>query len=195
MLAMFAKLLMQMLTNKDYSGLSDQESVQVVEKDMASLSSISPELKCILYESLHAQDKTLRREEDRYHYEISRQINKDNHIQGGGSEADFLEQEAFKDIMKLEQNKKDQEENEVQKVSKRKQSNPKANQKNFDQENERMGVSHEVDLLLDKIEKQTAQKQYDKGMVGFTQDVGSVKKQKDLKYLTIQGLLNHPYFI
>jgi len=34
--------------------------------------------------------------------------------------------------MKLEQNKKDQEENEVQKVSKRKQSNPKANQKNFD---------------------------------------------------------------
>jgi len=26
-----------MLTNKDYTGLSDQESVQVVEKDMASL--------------------------------------------------------------------------------------------------------------------------------------------------------------
>jgi len=27
MLAMYAKLLMQMLTNKDYSGLSDKESV------------------------------------------------------------------------------------------------------------------------------------------------------------------------
>lgn len=99
-----------MLTNKDYSGLSDKESVQVVEKDMASLSQISPELKCILYECLHAQDKTLRREEDRYHQEISRQINKDNHIQSGGSEAEFLEQEAFKNMMLLEQNKLEQEE-------------------------------------------------------------------------------------
>ncbi len=58
-----------------------------------------------------------------------------------------------------------------------------------------MGISHEVDLLLDKMEKQTAKNQYDKGMIGFTQDVGAVKKQKDLKYLTVQGLLNHPYFI
>lgn len=79
MLAMYAKLLMQTLTNKDYSGLSDSQSVKVVESDMKSLS-ISPELKCILYECLHAQDKTLLREEERYHVEISRQINKDNHI-------------------------------------------------------------------------------------------------------------------
>jgi hypothetical protein len=63
----------------------------VVEKDMAGLTEISAELKCILYECLHAQDKTHQREEDRYHFEISRQINKDNHIQGGGKEVDFLE--------------------------------------------------------------------------------------------------------
>lgn len=43
-----------MFTNKDYSGLSEKESVLVVEKDMASLTEISPELKCILYECLHA---------------------------------------------------------------------------------------------------------------------------------------------
>jgi|LauGreDrversion4_2_1035121.scaffolds.fasta_scaffold178094_1 hypothetical protein len=48
-----------------------------------------------------------------------------------------------------------------------------------------MGISHEVDLLLDKMEKQTAKNQYDKGMIGFSQDVGSVKKQKDQKYLTV----------
>ena len=71
MLAMYARLLMQMLTNKDYSGLSETKSVKVVEIDMKSLP-ISPELKCILYECLHAQDKTLRREEERYHNEISR---------------------------------------------------------------------------------------------------------------------------
>jgi hypothetical protein len=83
MLAMYAKLLMQMFTNKDYSGLSEKESVLVVEKDMAGLTEISAELKCILYECLHAQDKTHQREEDRYHFE--------NHIQGGGKEVDFLE--------------------------------------------------------------------------------------------------------
>jgi hypothetical protein len=39
-----------------------------------------------------------------------------------------------------------------------------------------MGVSHEVDLLLEKMDRLTAQNQYDKGMLGFTQDVGAVKK-------------------
>jgi hypothetical protein len=39
-----------------------------------------------------------------------------------------------------------------------------------------MGITHEVDLLLDKMEKATAQNQYNKGLVGFTQDLGEVKK-------------------
>lgn len=58
-----------------------------------------------------------------------------------------------------------------------------------------MGITHEVDLLLDKMDKVTAQNQYNKGLIGFTQDLGQVKKQKDAKFLTVQGLLNHPYFI
>lgn len=38
--------------------------------------------------------------------------------------------------------------------------------------------------------------QYDKGLIGFTQDLsGSIKKAKETRYLTVQGLLNHPYFI
>jgi hypothetical protein len=56
-----------------------------------------------LYECLHAQDKTLQREEDRYDFEIQRQINRDLNTQRGGSDKDFLQQEAFKDSMKLEQ--------------------------------------------------------------------------------------------
>ena len=35
----------------------------------------------------------------------------------------------------------------------------------------------------------------EKGMIEYTQDVGEVKKEKQEKYLTVQGLLNHPYFI
>lgn len=59
-----------------------------------------------------------------------------------------------------------------------------------------MGITHEVDLILDQIDKkEKAKKQYDKGMVGFTQDLGSIKKAKEARYLTVQGLLNHPYFI
>lgn len=31
-----------------------------------------------------------------------------------------------------------------------------------------MGITHEVDLLLDKMEKATAQNQYNKSLIGFT---------------------------
>jgi len=32
-------------------------------------------------------------------------------------------------------------------------------------------------------------------MIEYTQTLGEVKKQKQEKYLTVQGLLNHPYFM
>ncbi len=51
-----------------------------------------------------------------------------------------------------------------------------------------MGVAHEVDLILQEIDKNQAKQQYDRGMVGFTQDLGSIKKVKESKYLTVQGL-------
>jgi hypothetical protein len=62
---MYAKLLVEMLTNReDYN---EYDSLD-----------IDPELKCILYECYHAKDKTDIREQDRYEAEINRFIQKEN---------------------------------------------------------------------------------------------------------------------
>ena len=62
-----------------------------------------------------------------------------------------------------------------------------------------MGVASEVDLLLSEIKNESkievAQKKYGKELMMFSQDTGVVKKEKETKFLTIQGLLDHPYFI
>jgi hypothetical protein len=59
MLAMYAMLLMQMFTGKDYHSMGETHSLRNCEQDLSYLQEISPELKCIIYECLHAQDKTL----------------------------------------------------------------------------------------------------------------------------------------
>jgi hypothetical protein len=51
--------------------------------------------------------------------------------------------------MNLEKDKEVNEEAKMQRLVKRKKDNPTANAKNFDQENARMGVTNEVDLILD----------------------------------------------
>lgn len=60
-----------------------------------------------------------------------------------------------------------------------------------------MGVHNELDLLMgETLDRQSlAKTKKDKGMIEYTQSLGEVKKQKQEKYLTIQSLLNHPYFI
>lgn len=60
-----------MLTNHDYTLTNERQSMKMIENDLNRLE-IDSELKCILYECLHAQDKTLKREEDRYNFEIAR---------------------------------------------------------------------------------------------------------------------------
>ena len=60
MLKMYAKLLIEMLTNRDEHQSS--ESVTTVLENLQ----IEPELKCILYECLQAEAKTHKMEEDRY---------------------------------------------------------------------------------------------------------------------------------
>jgi len=62
-LKMFAKLLIEMLTNRE--DFVEFESLE-----------IDPELKCILYECYHAKDKTDVREYDRYEQEIAKFIQK-----------------------------------------------------------------------------------------------------------------------
>lgn len=54
------------------------------------------------------------------------------HIQSGGKDEDFLQQEAFKNMMNLEANKEIAEEAKMQRLIKRKKDNPTANAKNFD---------------------------------------------------------------
>lgn len=94
----------------------------------------------------------------------------------------------------MEAQKTEQEEEKLNRLVSRKRK-PQANAKNYDLENERMGITHEVDLILQEIERTKAKRNYDKGMIGFTQDLGNIKKAKELRYLTVAGLLNHPYFI
>ena len=58
-----------------------------------------------------------------------------------------------------------------------------------------MGITNEIDLILGEQEKKDAQHKFDKELVKFSQDIGVVKKEKETKFLTIKGLLDHPYFI
>lgn len=61
---------------------------------------------------------------------------------------------------------------------KRKPDNPIANRKNYEDENKRMGVRNEIDLILGEQEKEEAKLKYDRDLMRFSQDVGVVKKEK-----------------
>ena len=73
-------------------------------------------------------------------------------------------------------------------MTSRKPANPKANLKNFTTENTRMGVTSEVGYILQELDKsksEQAQSRFDKNQIGFTQDLGSIKKAKEQRYLTV----------
>lgn len=64
MLNNYAKILIEMLTNDNQNILGSMDDV------LANLD-ISPELKAILYESLHAQDKIQEKERENYDNEVN----------------------------------------------------------------------------------------------------------------------------
>ena len=70
MLKMYAELLIEMLTNKMCAG------------DYLSKMEIDPELKCILYECLRAEEKTKKQEQDSYDAEIQKHIQADQMKKG-----------------------------------------------------------------------------------------------------------------
>ena len=72
MLKMYAKLLIEMLTNRDDSQTQEPTILQLEKLQ------IEPELKCILYECLQAEEKTHKMEEDRYQQEIALQIERES---------------------------------------------------------------------------------------------------------------------
>ena len=77
MLKMYANLLIEMLTNKGGDNGDLLETLEI--EDI--------ELKCILYECLNAEKKTLKREEERYHYETKKFIEKE--LKGEKNEDDL----------------------------------------------------------------------------------------------------------
>ena len=69
--------------------------------------------------------------------------------------------------------------------------------------NETTAWLEECDIKIGELKSKLAKEEaddrekekYEKELIGFSQDVGVVKKEKETRYLTIQGLLDHPYFI
>jgi len=80
MLKMYAKLLIEMLTNRDESQSTEPATSQLEKLQ------IEPDLKCILYECLKAEDKTRKMEEDRYHQEITGHIEREERRARGDDE-------------------------------------------------------------------------------------------------------------
>lgn len=79
----------------------------------------------------------------------------------------------------------------------RKPQMPQANLKNFDRENKLMGINNSVDLFMtsEKVKEHELHK-VDVDLVRFTHDSeDKINKAKEPKFLTIKGLLDHPYFI
>lgn len=183
MLKQFAQLLIEMLTGK---GGDNSDLLDGLEMD-------DIELKCILYECLNAEKKTLKREEERYAEETKRFIEKQTAGQNRDNELD-----QFKEIMEAEKASKEEETNTLRRIQRKPQA-PQANLRNFDRENERMGVTSVIDLILDqanKLNEQQSRHKLDDELIKFSQDADDkVKKAKEQKYLTIKGLLDHPYFI
>ena len=87
----------------------------------------------------------------------------------------------FKELIE-KQKQMNEEDEKVERLIHRKQKNPVANKVSFQEQNERMGIKNEVDLILNDIEKAEAQKKFDRDLIKFSQDIGVVKKEKEQKY-------------
>lgn len=110
----------------------------------------------------------------------------------------------------MDKQKKEEEAKLVgQRRIQRKPEVPKANMRDYAKENERMGIKTEVDLLVEGVQKAEAKMKFDKNLMEFSTqdgkkgqadaDKGGKNKQKtqlkEQKFLTVQGLLDHPFFI
>ena len=147
MLKNYAQILIQVLSNEGASNIpkSDDDTLTSLQ--------ISPELKAILYECLHAEDKIRQKEQETYENEISEYILQEKiarqkrERQDGDTElqSDFNELMGFKQAVQ-----KEEEQKNVRTVS-RKGAHPKANTKNYMEENKQFGANNDVDLVLQKI--------------------------------------------
>ena len=184
MLKMYANLLLEMLTNRQGENLLDTLEIDDIE------------LKSILYECLNAEMKTLKRDQERYSEETKRYIEK--HLAGQSTNSDLAMRNKFKEMVEQQKSQEASEEANMRRIQ-RKPQMPQANFKNYDRENERMGVKSAVDLFLGEQTGKDHEHEvhkFDADLIRFTHDSeDKINKAKEPKYLTIKGLLDHPYFI
>ena len=198
MLRIYARCLTEMLTNREGAGPADFEALD-----------IDPELKCILYECYRAKDSIEVKEQERYDQEIARYLQRES----DGNDEETKRMEFKEQVKKDKENAEQQEAAQIQPRSiRRKPELPKANARNFDEENQRMGVTHELDLLMGEGQdmQDLARSKMERGLIEYTSGNTAAlqkidkkvkdseekgKKEKQERYLTIQGLLGHPYFM
>ena len=103
MLRMYAKLLVEMLTNREDA---HPEEVEALE--------IDPEIKCILYECYHAKDTTEVKEHERYEQEIARYIQMESEKENGEERRLVEKREEFKEQVENDKKQmKDREESNL----------------------------------------------------------------------------------
>jgi hypothetical protein len=86
MLRMYARCLVEMLTNKEEAQQDDFEQLD-----------IDAELKCILYECYHAKDTTDVKEQERYEQEIARYLQKESEKEGSDKQREEFKEQVEKD--------------------------------------------------------------------------------------------------
>mmetsp|Transcript_8819 Transcript_8819/g.13595 ORF Transcript_8819/g.13595 Transcript_8819/m.13595 type:complete len:259 (-) Transcript_8819:147-923(-) len=155
MLNNFAKILIEMLSLDYKCGFNDYAI-----DDILYALDIDPELKAIIYECLHAKDKIAEKEQETYDNEINSFIHQERALkQKEDKEASSQDTEMFDEFHDLlefkrqneQQAKEDEVEKKITRTISRKSVNPKANRKNYEQENSDFGVATEVDLVLQRI--------------------------------------------
>ena len=160
MLKAFATIVIDMLSEEMDNSLlgSLDEVLQNLE--------INPELKAIIYECLHAQDKISEKEQENYESEINSYILKEKmkkqQMEAFNMKEEEVKDEEFTQLMEFKktvEKDKEEEDNKTRVRNKLRKGNPKANKKNYDEENKNFGVENEVDLVLQNI---AGQKNYNK---------------------------------
>ena len=110
-------------------------------------------------------------EEDRYQQEIATHIERETRRQQGDSpDGDGTDQDLVNEFKELVATQKaiDEERDQVTRLIQRKPANPQANRINYEDENKRMGVTNEIDLILGEQNREEAKQKFDRDLIKFS---------------------------
>lgn len=176
--------------------------------DIVNNLEVEPQLKAIIYECLHAQDKVSEKEAADYEDEINSVIMREKALREQQEKILAGEHEDFQELLdfKAELKKQDQEDELAppQRTKKRKPDNPQPNRRDYQAENKDHGVATEVDLVLKRIaglkpygddDFRKAEGKFERDLFKYSQEVRETKQARTQRFLTVQSLLDHPYFL